>query len=180
MVDFYTLIYLMSPAILAGLFHMFLVKANLATQLTIPINEKYFGKNKTWRGVIAMILFGVLSCQIIIWIDRLLPLAPQVSFEPLGPWLSGALLGLAFALAELPNSFIKRRLGVPEGKRPKKHFITFSLIDQADSAIGCAIVYGFLFEISWQSLFAIVVLGTLIHFILNFLLYLIGVRKEPI
>ena len=82
-------------------------------------------------------------------------------------------------LSELPNSFIKRRLGIQEGKLPSRNRFWFGLVDQADCAIGCGIVFLFVMKASVPVLVFCVVLGPTIHLVCNVGLYAAGLRKQP-
>jgi hypothetical protein len=82
--------------------------------------------------------------------------------------------------SELPNSFIKRRIGIEPGKRPPRHAAWFALADQADSAVGCALVYGWALSLAIVTVLILVAIGPAIHLIVNYSLYLMRLRKEPI
>src|SRR5688572_16056119 len=89
------------PLIVAGGLHMAVVTLNLLPGLKIPIHRGWFGANKTWRGVLVMPLAAALGVKI----------ASALWPSEFGGWSSlslGFLLGLAYVLFELPNSFIKR------------------------------------------------------------------------
>jgi hypothetical protein len=49
----------------------------------------------------------------------------------------------------------------------------FSVIDQADSVVGCALVYACWSIGSWQLWMGLIVLGTIIHLLINILLWFI-------
>ena len=133
----------------------------------------------------------------------LLTLLGTLPVRSLAPWnqltLSevlgvGAFAGLAYVLAELPNSALKRKLGIAPGKLPEgvslARKIPFLVLDQADSAIGCAIGYSTIFEspyfleralpITGSALVLCAVLGPIIHLVVNLLLYAFGLRKNPV
>lgn len=94
--------------------------------------------------------------------------------------LLGLALGFAYLLAELPNSFMKRRLGIKEGKLPDSKRWLFAFMDQADSALGCMLAYRFLLGTSWAVLFLTLAVGTVIHLVMNVLLYLLGIRENAL
>lgn len=149
---------------------MIIVKKDYLSYFKIPIHQRWFGRNKTWRGVLVMPLATWLG---VIITEMIFPL-----FAPHSLFLCGVILGLAYIAAELPNSFIKRRLGIKEGKLPERKRWLFGLMDQADSAIGCLIVYRFLLGTSWTILLLTLIIGTLIHFLLNLILYFAGIREN--
>ena len=161
------------PLIFSGGLHMAVVKLDLLTALKIPIHQKWFGSNKTWRGVFVMPLAAAIGVKVasIFWPDEF------------GQWNAlalGVVLGLAYVFSELPNSFIKRRIGIAPGKRPPRNAAWFALADQADSAIGCALVYGWALGLSLFTVLILISIGPAIHLIVNYSLYLMGLRKEPV
>ena len=164
---------LMLPIVVAVVLHMCVVKLDTLAFLKIPLSPKLFGNNKTWRGFVAMPLFAALA----IWPMRHLELFSSLKV----PVLSlGLLIGLAYSLAELPNSYLKRRMGVPPGKRSERYVGLFILLDQTDSGVGCALVYIVFGGIPWITALTGVVVGICIHLAVNFALYWIGIRKEPL
>ena len=161
------------PLVVSGGVHMAVVKLDLLPGLRVPIAQRWFGANKTWRGVVVMPVATALGVWLAaaVWLDR---------FGPSDPTTLGILLGLAYVAAELPNSFIKRRLGIEPGKRPARHRLWFALADQADSAIGCALVYAWALGLTASTLIIIVALVPAIHLVVNYTLYLMHLRREPV
>lgn len=159
------------PLIIGGILHMVVVKLDLFSSLKIPIHPKWFGVNKTWRGFFVMPLAT--------WPGVLLARALDPVFMS-APTLPLALaLGLGYCLAELPNSFLKRRLGIKEG-RTSEHFKWFFVVlDQADSAIGCLVAYSIFLHIEEKLFWFTAFLGTAVHLGLNVLLYKLKIRKNP-
>ena len=94
--------------------------------------------------------------------------------------LVGLALGLAYILFELPNSFVKRRMGVAPGKLPGEKKLWFALADQGDSAVGCVLVYWLFFGIEWPVILTVLVLGTTLHLFFNVALFVVGLRRNPL
>ncbi len=169
---------LIFPMLLAGVGHMIIVKKDLFRGLRVPINEGLFGANKTWRGIVVMSLLTVGAMLIIDGLDRLALIDAGV-LKTVNPVFSGFLLGLAYVVFELPNSWLKRRLKIPPGKLPEKHRWVFFILDHTDSAIGCLLVYRILFGFTVVQLLTILVLGIVIHTGVNLALYALKIRKNP-
>jgi CDP-diacylglycerol--serine O-phosphatidyltransferase len=169
--DLLTALSLSVPLIIAGALHMAVVRFDVLPVLRRPLNRRLFGANKTWRGLLLMPLATVVGVAV--------AQALTSRFSDQSPWRLGLALGFAYALFELPNSWLKRRLGIAPGKRPTQHRFMFTLLDQADSAIGAVIVYRLMMNVPVGALVACLLLGPAIHLAVNFSLYLSGLRKEP-
>src|SRR3990167_4956779 len=125
-----TVFWLQLPVVIGGVLHMVVVTRDWLPALKIPLQHHWFGANKTLRGFLVMPLLSALGG----W-----------CMAPSGEWvLTGALAGLAYVLAELPNSFIKRRMGVPPGEVPRRFRLLFVAVDQLDSGLGIALLYALL------------------------------------
>lgn len=160
------------PLIIGGTLHMIVVKKDILSYFRRPIHQRWFGKNKTWRGVIVMPLATLLGVFLTSFLTY--------HFQNHSLILLGLALGFAYLLAELPNSFMKRRLGIKEGKLPDSKRWLFAFMDQADSALGCMLAYRFLLGTSWAVLFLTLAVGTVIHLVMNVLLYLLGIRENAL
>lgn len=166
------------PLVVGGILHMAAVKGDILSYFKKPIHHRWFGQNKTWRGFLVMPIAtwpGVLMAQ---GLEPLFDLNAPLLLQHSSLLLSLA-LGTGYCLAELPNSFIKRRLGIKEGQTADKNKWIFVLIDQGDSALGCMLAYLLFINLEWKIFFAAVAGGTIIHLIFNVLLYLLKLRKNP-
>jgi hypothetical protein len=89
-------------------------------------------------------------------------------------------MGLAWALGELPNTYLKRRFGIRPGEvgqGPKA--VLFSVFNQFDSPMACGIFgYLFCYDISIGTTLQLILLGGVLHFTLNTVLYFARVRKQ--
>ena len=157
---------------------MVVVKLDLLAQLKKPISLRLFGRNKTWRGVFVMPILTIIGLWLAILVDKSLNHNYLVN---LNLWIGGITLGLFYILGELPNSYWKRRKGISEGKLPSgKVKILHIIVDQADSAISCAIGYYLILpQVDLEMALNIILVGTGLHLLFNNLLYWAGIRKEP-
>lgn len=190
-VDMY--ITLMS-VILAGIMNMLFTKTKFYSKYRYPIDggkkikdgQYIFGENKTWIGFFSMIFFNILAQ--IIWgflclnIDFLKGknyIYTSVENNFFNNAIIGAVLGLAYVVFELPNSFIKRRLKIKPGKTAKgiKGMIFF-LIDQIDSIIGVTLVLCIWYKMTAFQFLLFVFLGAITHIVINLFLYYIKIRKN--
>ena len=132
--------YLQLPVIVGGVLHMVVVTRNLAPSLAVPVWRAAFGANKTWRGMLAVPLLTLLGALVWLPFEAVLGDASPLAGHSL--WLAALAAGVGYVLAELPNSFLKRRLGIAPGESPDKAKWLFVLLDQLDSGVGVAVAYG--------------------------------------
>lgn len=156
---------------------MAVIKLDALSYLKRPLHQSCFGANKTWRGIIVMPLLSVPGVYLAQLVERSWGLNILGSFSFV--WL-GLSLGLGYVLAELPNSWIKRKCGIKSGEMSERYPWLFSLIDQADSVIGCALVYALWGIGEWGMWTGLILSGTLVHLLINVFLWGIGLRKNPL
>jgi hypothetical protein len=95
--------------------------------------------------------------------------------------LVGLLIGLGTVLGELPNSFLKRRMGVAPGtQRRSAAGLALTVLDQGDFVFGIWVVLLPVWVMSVpQAAFAFVVVAAA-HLVINVVGYAIGARTAPI
>jgi phosphatidylserine synthase len=151
-------LYLQIPVVIGGVLHMVIVKRNYLSALVIPIHQGWFGANKTWRGLFVVPLltaFGGLCMMPLEWL-----LIQAIGTSLLSQWnlaLLGFIAGVGYVLAELPNSFFKRRIGIEAGVVPEDKKYWFIALDQLDSALGVAIAYWLMLGISLETAWVYVI-----------------------
>jgi hypothetical protein len=142
----YQLMFLGSPLLLAALAHGFCIRYEWFTVLKKPLDfglsfrgKRVFGDNKTWRGLLIQVIFCTLGAMIQGWLQKHGVVPPWLAFFDYvkhGP-VVGFFLGLGMTIGELPNSFLKRRLDIPPGKRRGGGWgLLFFFLDQVDLALG--------------------------------------------
>lgn len=184
----------LTPAILAAVVNMVWVRNPWLRPLgpidgvrTMPDGRRVFGDNKTWSGLIGVTGLGVLAGLLWGWLGAGNAIGRHNLFlldhAPTPGWLAltGGLLGLAYGLFELPNSFLKRRLDIRPGHTQGGRWSwLFVVLDQIDSVVGCALVLALLAPVSVALFFGIIVVGGLTHLVLNLALYAVKLRKHPL
>ncbi|MBW7477203.1 CDP-archaeol synthase [Paenibacillus oenotherae] len=184
----------MLPIILAGVTNMIFVKLPVVRRNRKPMDgggywrdgKRIFGDNKTWQGFFGMIVFTAFWFGLMGWLtgqwtwlkeNSLLPW--ETYNTPFTEWGYGLLWGFAYVLFELPNSFIKRRLNIPPGRNIKGWTgISFTLIDQADSVIGCVLATYIFYHPTGLEVLLFLLIGTGIHYVVNLLLFVLGLKKQ--
>ncbi|HET6545728.1 MAG TPA: CDP-archaeol synthase [Rhodanobacteraceae bacterium] len=175
---------LLVPAIVGGVLHSVAIKAGVLEWLAIPIHRRWFGANKTYRGLVIMPLGCVVGVYLTATLELGLP--PDIrtglrGMQPAMQLICGLCLGLGYMVFELPNSYFKRRLGIAEGMLADgAERLWFLLADQVDSVIGCLAVCYLFLDQGIRVLTAALLLGVVAHLLVNFSLYLTGIRPRPV
>ncbi len=181
------------PAIIAGVVNSIFCKSGLLPSLKKPIDfnknfidgKRILGDNKTWKGLFGyiiltiffQILWGLLCAKTSLLNYNLFYNSNENS--AVFNIIVGFLVGLFYALFELPNSFLKRRLSIEPGKPPKgAKKIYFIILDQADSVFGVRLVVAMFYRMTVGFYFTYVFVGLITHLFFNMLLYFIGMRKN--
>ncbi len=181
--------WLILPVIMAGLVHVVVLKFDVLRCLTMPIDggrkwraRPLLGSNKSWRGVLVMTgcTAGFTHLQALIGRQKNDSILSISSDYRMRPWLAGSVMGLSYCLAELPNSFIKRRLGIPPGARSARMSVLQNLVDQTDSVIGCLVALRFFYRPRRGEALLAFVLGSAVHIGVDRLLHAIGVKRRNI
>lgn len=175
------------PAVIAGSAHMAVVRLGLWPWLARPLDggrswrgRRVFGDNKTWRGVLCMILFSIVGTYALAVLVALNPgLAPYnvLDFASHGAPFYGLLYGLGYSLFELPNSFLKRQRDIRPGQAGA---LPYMLLDQADSVFGCLFMVYPYSRMSFVFVLVGVVFFTALHLAMNYLLFICKLRAEPL
>lgn len=180
--------------VLAGIVHMVFIKLPLLRGLEIPIDggkilgdgKRLFGDNKTWKGFLGMPIGGLIGFGLHASLASHFEAVAKwtvVDFNNLGIfqnyWVLGLVFGLGYILAELPNSYVKRRIDIAPGTN-KEGIVgkIFLIIDQIDSVIGCTIVYALVIPMTVADIMALTVIGGIYHYVFAVLLYFVGLKKQ--
>jgi hypothetical protein len=120
------IVFLGLPLFVVAIAQGLCIKYDLLPWLKKPLDlgltfrrKRVFGDHKTWRGFVINILCCTLGTLTQTWLLRdffPLPWLPLLNYGEWG-WLLGLLLGMGMTAGELPNSFIKRQLGISPGKQ---------------------------------------------------------------
>lgn len=190
----FTMYITMMPVILAGVSNMVVVKQKWFKNIAKPMDngkvlkdgKRILGNNKTWLGFFTMVVCSIIThlawgflCKISDGLYAMNQLYLYYDNTLLYNLLVGAVMGVAYMLFELPNSFIKRRLEIPDGKteRGVKGKIFF-VIDQLDSMFGVILVLVVVSKISLLQYINYVLLGGLTHICVNLVLYKLKIRRN--
>lgn len=128
-------------------------------------NRPIFGPHKTYRGFISGILIGTL----VGWVQE--KIAPLIELN--GSAFTGFLLSFGALTGDLFGSFLKRRLGIKPGEM-------LPIVDQLDFVLFALLFALFSGDIpSTAGIISIIVLTIPIHFLTNFIAYLLHLKDKP-
>ncbi len=183
----------MAAVIFAGITNMLFTKTKLYKANNRPIDnyrsawdgKRILGDNKTWTGFFSMVFFCVFFQVLLGLFCHIFSLEQYNDLfccndNTLGlNIVFGALVGFAYMLCELPNSFIKRRLNISAGKTGNGLLgFVFFIIDQTDSMLGVMLVLALFTDIGAWGYWQYVLYGMLMHVAINAILLLLKVRKN--
>lgn len=185
-------IFLVLSLSIAGCIHTIWLWSKFSLALATPIDfgktfagKRIFGNNKMWRGLVAMPIASSLIFVAISAMRNKLPMWLQDGLWDLPSYayaILGFSCGFTFMLAELPNSFFKRRLNVAEGTAPKNKLLASFcfLLDRFDSTLGALLALQLQVPISWQIWVYTLGIGGVMHWIFSYILYLLKVKARPL
>ena len=179
---------MVTPVLVAGLGQVVVLKTGLLPGMAMPLDrglhwrgKPLLGSRKTWRGVIIMTTLSALIAGAQAGAarrsERLRALSP-FDYERINPWLLGITLGLGYCLAELPNSFVKRRLDIaPAGSANRFAWLQY-VVDQSDSVAGCLVALRFFYKPSWVETGLAFASGVALHVGVDQLMHALGVKRR--
>lgn len=169
------LAYLLLPAAIANMAPVIARRIRFLDFLNHPIDGRLklngkpvLGNHKTWRGLVSGIVAGIVvtgiqaligptSFDLVVYRDVWLPLGAMLG--------AGALIGDAF------KSFLKRRVGIPEGS-------PWVPYDQIDFGIGAVIAALPFVQLGWPISFTAIAVLAFCHVLIVRIGYLVGLRNE--
>jgi hypothetical protein len=168
------------PALGGAVAHAPVLRYDLAPALRRPLHERLFGANKTFRGALAMST-GTLAATVALhrlpaYRERLPP-----ELAAAGPWRHGGLLGAAVVLGELPNSALKRRIGIAPGERAGSPLgVALAIHDQADFVLGAWPLLAPVWRMRPREVAEVFAVVTALHLAINVAGYALGARTSPL
>jgi len=164
-------LYFILPVYFANMCPVLFAKAGFP--LGVPVSERWFGKNKTWRGLYA----GFFGALLIIALQRYLQNIGLfdsyriIDYMEVNLFLYSFLFGVGSVMGDLIESFFKRRLKIAPG-RP------FFPFDQIDFVLGAYIFLLPVYILDGRVLVVLLLITPLLHFLTNVIAYFVGLQKE--
>jgi hypothetical protein len=190
MTDPWGVAYLLAPLLGGGVFHALCMKHDWLAFLRRPIDggtlvggKPLFGANKTFRGPVAVGIGAALVLGVQASLLHRMPSLRSIELFDYGAvngWLLGFVVGSVAMLAELPNSFLKRRLDVAPGE-PGRGIAGALLyvLDQVDLLLGAWLVLAWFVDVRASWVIFSIVLVLVVHQALTWVTYALGMRRSP-
>jgi hypothetical protein len=164
-----------------------MLRRDLASWLAVPIDaghtlggRRIFGDGKTSRGVAVAIAGSTVAASIqgvipVEWVASMV----VVDYAQVNPAVVGAAMGAGAMLGELPNSFLKRRLGIERGQTARGALgVVFYMFDQLDLLLGAWPMISPWVRPSFSLVAASIVVTLAVHPMVALLGYLMGARTS--
>lgn len=184
--------FLIGTFTLAGLAHTLWLKTAASARWAVPLDggatfrgRRLFGGNKTFRGFLVMVpaagvAFGLVA-RVVQAIRGDLTLVGLWGLSPPAYSLLGLWAGLGFMAGELPNSFLKRQLGVAPGAAPSHPLLRplCFLLDRIDSILGMLAALSLFVATPWRVWAGMLLVGPGIHWLFSVVLFRLRVKARP-
>jgi CDP-archaeol synthase len=178
--------YLLSPLLVGLITHGICIRFGWLRSLARPIDAgrtlcgtQLFGANKTYRGVVAVAFGTAVGVGFQVALHRV---GVAHGWELLD-YGNAAVVGLGLAmgaaamLAELPNSLLKRQLGIAPGAAGGGMWsAVFYILDQVDMLAGVWLVLAFVLTVTVARVLWSVVFLFIAHQLLTVIGYRLGMR----
>jgi hypothetical protein len=168
------------PALGGALAHAPVLRYDLAPGLKRPLSARLFGANKTVRGAILM-SSGTAAATVAL--HRLPAYRERLpdELQAAGPVKHGLALGAAVVVGELPNSALKRRIGIAPGERAGSPLgIALAIHDQADFVLGAWPLLAPIWRMTGRELAEAFAVVAGIHLAVNVPGYALGARSSAL
>lgn len=185
-------IFLLACLSIAGALHVWWLRKPLSRRFDRPVDggatlrgRRIFGDNKQWRGFVMMppaaaLAFGLLGDARPIYPDAVAQALWDI--DPGQYALLGFISGLAFMLAELPNSFLKRQFDVAPGALPAQPWLRplCLLLDRIDSTLGVLLAISLMLPLPAATWIWALLLGPATHALFSHWLHRVGVKPRSL
>ncbi len=173
-------LYLFLPAYAANMAPVVARRLNMFRSLDRPLDggrtfrgQPLLGGHKTFRGVVV----GLVAALFVAFLQRsaaaiggLWPTLSLFPYEAHSPLLWGGLLGGGALLGDIAKSFVKRRFGIPPGRR-------WFPWDQVDLILGAVLLGRILYPFSWATIVTVLILTPLLGLLVNVGSYMLSMKE---
>jgi CDP-2,3-bis-(O-geranylgeranyl)-sn-glycerol synthase len=180
--------FLLGAFVLAGMAQTAWFAAPLSRRFSQPIDRgatfrgsRIFGEHKTLRGFVVMVPAAAVSFAAL---AAAIGDPQQAGLWPLtvaGYAGLGACAGLGFMAGELPNSFLKRQLGIRPGEGPRTRIAAAAqfVADRIDSGLGMLLAVSAIVPAPAMTWLLVLLVGPSIHWAFSVLMFHLGLKTRP-
>jgi hypothetical protein len=185
-------IFLLACLSIAGALHVYWLRSPMSQRFDRPVDggamlrdRRIFGNNKQWRGFVMMPPAAALAFSLFGGMRPIYPDPVEQALWHLGPGeyaLLGFISGMAFMLAELPNSFLKRQFDVAPGALPSQPWLrpVCLILDRIDSTLGVLLAISVMLPLPAATWAWAVLLGPSTHALFSHWLHRAGVKPRSL
>jgi hypothetical protein len=180
--------FLLAAFVLAGMAQTAWFAMPLSRRFSRPLDggalfrgRRVFGEHKTWRGFVVMIPAAAASFAALAAAIGDPAGAGLWPLTPIGYAGLGACAGFGFMAGELPNSLLKRQLGIAPGAAPHMGVAAAAqfALDRIDSGIGMLLVVSLVAGLPARTWLLVLVVGPSIHWAFSVLMFHLGLKARP-
>ena len=177
---------------LAGAAHVLWLRTALSRRFGWPVDagltlrgRRLFGDNKRVCGFMVLPPMAALTFMLLGGGRDALPAFFAAGLWPLSAAQYAGLglaCGFAFMLAELPNSFLKRQLGVAPGQAPVQPWLRplVLVIDRLDSVLGVLLALSLLVPVPAATWFWVLAFGPAVHAAFSIAMHALGIKARAL
>ena len=180
-------LFLVTAFVFAGFAQTAWFRSPVSRSLAVPLDggltwrgRRVFGENKTVRGFVVMVPAAAMAFATLATaagdarLSTLWPLSTS-AYAALGAWA-----GFGFMTGELPNSFIKRQLGIRPGDAARTSCAAFAqfLVDRLDSGIGMLAAISLAVPTPWLTWAIVLLVGPPLHWGFSVFMHHLGLKAR--
>lgn len=185
-------VFLLVAMSVAGAVHVIWLRTDLCRSFGWPVDggltlrgRRLFGDNKRVCGFMVLPPMAAITFMGLGGGREFFPSFFSQALWPLTVWQYaglGLICGFVFMLAELPNSFLKRQLGVAPGQLPVQRWLRpiVILVDRLDSVLGVLLVISLLLPVPLATWLLVLVLGAMGHAAFSIAMHRLGVKPRAL
>lgn len=141
--------------------------------------RRMFGRNKTWRGLAC----SLIGCTIAVAVQKYFighraGALAVVDYDKVSAFALGTAMGFGAIVGELPNSFVKRQLGISPGGRATGAWTpVFYVLDQVDLLLTAWPILLVWVRPGWLFVLVSFAMIFTVHQVVSLIGYVIGARN---
>jgi CDP-2,3-bis-(O-geranylgeranyl)-sn-glycerol synthase len=185
-------VFLVLAMSMAGTLHVLWLRSRISQLFAWPVDggtmfrgRRLFGANKQLRGFMVLPPAAAASFVLLSTLFGAMPVFISDGLWPLSALQYSGLgfsCGLAFMLAELPNSFTKRQCDIAPGQAPTHRGYRWVVlfVDRLDSVLGVLLVASLMVPVSVITWLLVLVIGPAMHAVFSIVLHALGIKARAL